>query len=55
MNNRSILIPLCLSIVCVALGSGCRGVQIHQLEQRIDKLETRVAVLESKLESQAHR
>jgi len=38
----------CAAIGVVAvLASGCRSMQIHELERRVDKLEARVAVLEA--------
>ena len=44
--------PLCALalLACVTCGSGCRAVQIHRLEDRVDKLEARAAALEAKVE-----
>jgi len=44
---------LILPLFVVALASGCRGVQLRQLEHRIDQLESRVANLEGRLSAGA--
>jgi outer membrane murein-binding lipoprotein Lpp len=42
---------LFVTVVLVAcFSSGCRGMQIHESEKRIDQLESRVAGLEAKVE-----
>lgn len=41
---------LASALLLALVSSSCRGVQIHQLEARIDKLEARQAALEAKLE-----
>jgi len=43
------LVCLVLGAAVLALGTGCRGMQINQLEKRVASLETRVAVLESQV------
>jgi hypothetical protein len=43
------LVCLLLAVTVLALGTGCRGMQIKQLEKQVASLETRVAVLESQV------
>jgi hypothetical protein len=43
------LVCLVLGVTVLALSTGCRGMQINQLEKRVASLETRVAVLESQV------
>jgi hypothetical protein len=55
MKHRHRLAFSIAAALCVLVASSCRGVQIHQLEKRIDRLETRVAVLESQVAAQPAR
>lgn len=36
-------------VACVFLGTGCRGMQIHKLEDRVGALEARTAALEAQV------
>jgi len=48
---RKITHHVCLPLVLlvVTLTSGCRGMQIRQLERKIDQLESRVSHLEGRM------
>ena len=46
---RSAALRLSLVLVLASFASSCRGLQIHQLERRVDQLESRVANLEGRL------
>ena len=48
MQHRSKLIALLL--LAASLSSGCRAIQINELEKRIDKLEARQAATEARVE-----
>jgi hypothetical protein len=43
-------IPMCLLVAVAFVNTGCRAVQINDMEKRIDKLESRVSVLEARCE-----
>jgi hypothetical protein len=42
-------LPALALLACVLLGTGCRAMQIHRLEDRVDKLEARAAALEAQV------
>jgi hypothetical protein len=48
MTARTNRITLSFLLLVAAASTSCRAIQIHDLEKRVDSLETRVAVLESK-------
>jgi hypothetical protein len=43
------ILRLSLLLLAVTLASGCRGVRIRRLEQRLDQLEPRNAQLEQRI------
>ncbi len=55
LARRSAAFRLSLALLVVGLSSGCRGMQIHQLERRIDQLESRVSSLEGRLSATPQR
>jgi hypothetical protein len=48
-SARASLLPLVLVLAVLGLASSCRGIQIRQLEHRIDQLESRMSNLEGRL------
>ena len=49
MRHRRTLLVVMLVVAAFA-SAGCRGVQIRNLEEKVDKLENRVVALETKVE-----
>ncbi|MBK7645510.1 MAG: hypothetical protein IPJ19_21165 [Planctomycetes bacterium] len=43
-----LVVPTVLLLACSTVS--CRGIQIHETEKRVDKLEARVAALEAQVQ-----
>jgi len=50
MKSKTSPITLCLLVAVAFASTGCRAMQISDMEKRIDKLESRVSVLEARCE-----
>ncbi len=52
---KSATLRLSLALLIVAVGSGCRGMQIRKLEGRIGLLESQIGQLESRIDQLERR
>lgn len=50
MKSKFSPLPLALIVAVAFASTGCRAIQINDMEKRIDKLESRVSALEAKCE-----
>lgn len=52
---RTLVRRLALVVLVVASSSGCRGMQIRQLERELEQLESRVSHLEGRMAASPQR
>jgi len=50
MKRQRLLLVVPAALLLAFCGSGCRGMQMRQAENRLDKLEARVSALEAQVQ-----